>query len=62
MRLYFKALALAVLLGGTFGLILPFLLSAPSTIAVLGGLIYLLVVFPVAAYWIANSIKKDLYK
>ena len=60
--LYLKALAMLALLFGTLGLILPLLFSAPSDIAVAGGLFYLLIVFPYAGLLLAQSIKKDIFK
>jgi len=44
MKLYYRLVGLLVLLVASFGLVLPFLISAPSDFAVAGGLFYLLVV------------------
>jgi hypothetical protein len=62
MKLYYKALALMVLAAGSFGLIAPLLISAPSDIAVFGGLFYLVAVFPLAASYLVESIIKDIKK
>ena len=59
-KFYLKCLALVVLFSGSFGMILPFLISAPSNFAVAGGLFYLLVVLPYIALKLVISIEKDL--
>jgi hypothetical protein len=61
-KTYLKAVALGVLVLGSFGMVLPYLISAPSDIAVVGGLSYLLVVFPYATLKLLQSIKKDILK
>jgi hypothetical protein len=60
--LYLKALAIVFLTLASLGWILPFLFSAPSNEAVIGGLIYLAVVFPYALYQLSLSLIKDVRK
>jgi len=60
MKLYYKALGLLVLLVVSFGIVLPFLFSAPSDFAVAGGLFYLLVVLPFVTVKIVFSTIKTM--
>ncbi len=62
MKLYFLILYLLTVLGLSFGVVLPFLFSAPSDLAVIGGLFYLAVVLPYVIYDLAKMIKKELTK
>lgn len=52
MRTYLILLANFIILATGFGLICPFLISAQSTIAVLGGIIYLALIMPFMIYFL----------
>jgi hypothetical protein len=60
--LYLKCLALLLVIFGSLGGVGPYLISAPSDLAVILGLLYLTVVLPYLCYQIIKSIKKDLGK
>ena len=62
MKLYLLGLYLCLVIALSFGVILPFLFSAPSDFAVIGGLFYLLVALPYFVYELVLIIKKELSK
>lgn len=51
MRIYFILLANVLFVGASVGLVGPFLISAPSDIAVGGGIAYLFVVMPLVLHY-----------
>lgn len=62
MKLYLKSLAFFLLIFFSFGSLAPFLFSAPSNLAVIGGLFYLTLVLPYLCYKLVMSMIKDLTK
>ena len=62
MKLYFKIIALLVLVIGSLGFVGPFLISAESTIAVIGGGLYFIMALPFVVYPLVKNIYNNILK
>lgn len=60
MKHYIRIVLNLIFIIFSIGLVGPFLVSAPSDLAVVGGIVYLLFVVPVALYYINRNYVKAL--